>query len=298
MEDRAKASTNARPMSSEERPTQIKVGLFLLAGLVTVALMVVYFGRLGEGFSSYYNLRAEFANASGLLRGGEVLLAGAKVGRVMDSPAILPDMRGVYVELRILEQVKIPVGSQFSIGSSGLLGDKYVQIILADGGGKAGYIEPGSTVQGVMESGGIAGMADSAGTLISDLRETVGNINGVVKKLDSTVLSKQELDSISATIRNLQAASAKIETTVAEASTAVQSGKETMDSAKKAAEELQKTLSAMQGLIEQVRSGKGVLGTLISNREMADNLRALIANLRKHGVLWYKDSKTTPPPAN
>lgn len=282
-------------MSYEERPAQIKVGLFLLAGLITVALMVVYFGRLGEGFSSYYSLRVEFANASGLLRGGEVLLAGAKVGRVVDAPAILPDMRGVYVELRILEQVKIPVGSQFSIGSSGLLGDKYVQIILADDGGKAAFIEPGSTVQGAMESGGIAGMADSAGTLISDLRETVGNINGVVKKLDSTVLSKQELESVSATIKNLQAASAKIETAVAEAATAVQSGKETMDSAKKAADELQKTLAAVHALVEQARSGKGVLGTLISNREMADNLRALIANLRKHGVLWYKDSK--PPGA-
>lgn len=285
-------------MNTEERSTQIKVGLFLLAGLVTVALMVVYFGRLGEGFSNYYNLRVEFSNASGLLRGGEVLLAGAKVGRVMNSPSILPDMRGVDVELRILEQVKIPVGSKFSIGSSGLLGDKFVQIILAEDGAKTGFIQPGSTVQGVTESGGIAGMADSAGALISDLRETVGNINRVVKKLDSTVLSKKELESISATIKNIQTTSARMETTVAEAELAVRSGKETMDSAKKAADELQKTLAALKGLVEQARSGKGVLGTLISNREMADNLRALIANLRKHGVLWYKDSKTAPPPAN
>ncbi|MFY8269443.1 MAG: MlaD family protein, partial [Terrimicrobiaceae bacterium] len=78
-------------MSSEDRGTQIKVGIFILIGLVTVGLMVVYFGRLGEGLANYYNVRVEFSNASGLLRGSEVLLAGAKVGRVTNPPTILPD---------------------------------------------------------------------------------------------------------------------------------------------------------------------------------------------------------------
>ena len=121
-------------MSSEDKGTQIKVGLFILIGLLTVGMMVIYFGRLGEGFSSYYNVKVEFTNASGLLRGSEILLAGAKVGRITNEPVILPDMRGVYVDVRILDQVKIPVGSKFSIGSSGLLGDKYIEISL-DGAG-------------------------------------------------------------------------------------------------------------------------------------------------------------------
>jgi hypothetical protein len=43
-------------------------------------------------------------------------------------------------------------------------------------------------------------------------------------------------------------------------------------------------------LVQDARNGKGVLGTLISNRALADNLQALVANLRSHGVLWYKNS--------
>jgi hypothetical protein len=35
-----------------------------------------------------------------------------------------------------------------------------------------------------------------------------------------------------------------------------------------------------------------MLGSLVSNREMADNLRAFILNLRKHGILWYKDTQS------
>jgi len=277
-------------MSSEDRGTQIKVGIFILIGLATVGLMVVYFGRLGEGFSSYYNVRVEFNNASGLLRGSEVLLAGAKVGRITNEPTILPDMRGVYVDVRILKQVQIPVGSSFSIGSSGLLGDKYIEIALDGDGKETGFIQPGTVLKGSESGGGIAGMAEGAGDLIADLRTTVGNINTVVKKLDATVLSKEELDSLSATMRNLETATGRIADASKNFDTTLSSGKATMDSAKKAADELQQTLAAMHKLVDQAKTGNGVLGTLISNREMANNLRALVLNLRKHGILWYKDT--------
>ncbi len=277
-------------MSSEDKGTQIKVGLFILIGLLTVGMMVIYFGRLGEGFSSYYNVKVEFTNASGLLRGSEILLAGAKVGRITNEPVILPDMRGVYVDVRILDQVKIPVGSKFSIGSSGLLGDKYIEISLDGAGAEKGFIKAGDVLKGSESSGGIAGMTEGAGALIGDLRTTVGNINAVVQKLDSTILSKDELASISATMKNLETATGRIADASKQFDTTMTSGKATMDSAKKAADELQETLSAIHKLVDQAKSGSGVLGTLISNREMANNLRSLVLNLRKHGILWYKDT--------
>lgn len=278
-------------MSTEDRGTQFKVGIFILAGLTTVALMVVYFGRLGEGFANYYNLRVEFTNASGIIRGSEVLLAGAKVGRVLNEPTILPDMKGVYVELRILEQVRIPVGSDFSIGSSGLLGDKYIQIVLKDSKPGGPVIEPDSTIQGSDVADGFGGLTEGAGDLIADLRTTVKNINAVVTKLDSTVLSKKELESLSATIKNLESASAKIADSSGRIDGLLESGKTTMDTTNKAAEELRKTLDAFRDLATQARTGRGVLGTLVSNKEMSDNLRAFILNLRKHGILWYKDTQ-------
>jgi len=283
-------------MSTEDRGTQFRVGIFILAGLVTVGLMVVYFGRLGEGFANYYTLRVEFANASGIIRGSEVLLAGAKVGRVLEEPAILPDMNGVYVKLRILEQLRIPVGSEFSIGSSGLLGDKYIQIVLKDAKPGGPVIEPDSTVRGTDAGDGFGGLTTGAGDLITDLRATVKNINAVVTKLDSTVLSKKELEALSATIQNLEATSSKLAESSKQVDGLLQSGKSTLDSTGKAAEELRKTLEAFRELAQQARTGKGLLGTLVSNKELAENLRAFVLNLRKHGILWYKDSEKTGPP--
>jgi len=271
-------------MTTEDRKTQIKVGIFILIGLTITGMLLIYFGRLGEGFANYYNLRVEFANASGIIRGSEVLLAGAKVGRVTADPVIMPDMQGVNVELRILEQVRIPVESQFSIGSSGLLGDKYIQIVLKSGKPEGPLIEPDSTIKGSDIGDGIGGLTEDAGDLIADLRTTVKNINTVVEKLDQTVLSKSELESISTTVKNLQTTTGKLAESSGRFDSLLKTGQETMDSAKKASDEF-------RALAQQAQTGQGVLGMLISNREMADNLRAFILNLRKHGILWYKDTQ-------
>lgn len=271
-------------MTTEDRKTQIKVGIFILIGLTITGMLLIYYGRLGEGFANYYNLRVEFANASGIIRGSEVLLAGAKVGRVTADPVIMPDMQGVNVELRILEQVRIPLESQFSVGSSGLLGDKYIQIVLKNGKSEGPIIEPDSTIKGTDIGDGIGGLTEGAGDLIAELRTTVKNINTVVEKLDQTVLSKSELESISTTVKNLQTTTGKLAESSGRFDTLLKSGQETMDSAKKASDEF-------RALAQQAQTGRGALGMLISNREMADNLRAFILNLRKHGILWYKDTQ-------
>lgn len=291
-------------MTSEDRAIQSKVGVFILIGLITIGLMVVYFGRVGEGMRSTYTLRAEFPNASGLRRQADVLLAGAKIGRVINDPVILPDMNGVYVNLRIFDNVKIPSKSEFSVGSSGLLGDKYVDIGLKGEDKSSVPLAPGSTVKGVNDGGGIAGMATDAGALVAELRTTVANVNSVVKKLDDGILNEQGIASLRETLKNLQttstslaAASSKVDKVVAGADSAIQSGKGTMDAAKKAADELQLALADIRSLVREVRQGQGALGTLIANRETAENLKALVANLRRYGILWYRDGEKGKQPA-
>ncbi len=53
-----------------------------------LAALVVQFGRVGEGFKTYYGLTVRFPDASGLLKGSDVLLAGAKIGRVSGGPRL------------------------------------------------------------------------------------------------------------------------------------------------------------------------------------------------------------------
>jgi hypothetical protein len=70
-----------------------------------------------------------------------------------------------------------------------------------------------------------------------------------------------------------------------------------MESAKKAADDLpatiadaRKTIQAATEVIQKASTGKGALATLLTNQEFANDLKALVSNLRAHGVLFYRDS--------
>src|SRR3954462_13383697 len=107
-----------------EKALELRVGLFVVVGLAALAALVVQFGRVGEGLKTYYGLTVRFPDASGLLKGSDVLLAGARIGRVSGGPRLAQSGQGVDVPLRIYDYVKIPVSSKFTVGSSGLLGDR------------------------------------------------------------------------------------------------------------------------------------------------------------------------------
>ena len=110
-------------MNRHERGLEFKVGIFVFVGLAMVGALLVQFGRLGEGFKTYYFLTVRFTNASGLLKGSDVLLAGARIGKVAGGPRLIREGDGVAVPLKIYDYVKLPEATKFSVGSSGLLGD-------------------------------------------------------------------------------------------------------------------------------------------------------------------------------
>ena len=83
--------------SQSEKTLELKVGAFVILGLAVLAGLVVQFGRVGEGFKTYYALTIRFPDASGLLKGSDVLLAGAKIGRVSGGPRLAQTGRGSAV---------------------------------------------------------------------------------------------------------------------------------------------------------------------------------------------------------
>lgn len=316
-------------MSKQENTTLLRVGIFMAIGLSVIAAMVVYFGRFGDAVRGYYDLRAEFPDASGIYKGAGVLLAGAKIGIVESNPVILPDMDGVYVNLKIYDNVEIPSKSDFLIGSSGLLGDKFVQIVIGPDAKDSPPIKPDTVIKGRTESGigdltnkagammeelqqtvanikSITGKLDTGvftGTTVGDLNSTVSHLKNVAAKLDEQVFSGTTTGDLNAIIANLKQTSAsfaesakkldgviaKVETAIGTGDEAMKSAKATAESAKAAADELKKTISDVRVIVQDTKKGKGTLGALLVDREMAENLKALVSNMRRNGILFYKD---------
>jgi phospholipid/cholesterol/gamma-HCH transport system substrate-binding protein len=278
-----------------EKTLELKVGAFVFVGLAVLAALVVQFGRVGEGFKTYYGLTVRFPDASGLLKGSDVLLAGAKIGRVSDGPRLARSGQGVDVPLRIFDYVRVPAGSKFSVGSSGLLGDRFVAVTMPPGE-PAAFIAKNAAIEGTRETG-LDDLTREGGFLVSDLRGAVQNVNATISRLNDQALSPENMQNLKASVEHLNAATAALAESSKKVDGVLEKADATMGSAKKAADDVQaaivdarKTIQAASQVMQEATNGKGLLATLLTNQDLAKDLHALVSNLRAHGILFYRDS--------
>ena len=291
-------------MNERDRGLELKVGIFVAVGLTILAALVVQFGRLGEGFKSYYALTIHFPDASGLLKGSDVLLGGAKVGLVSGPPRLVASGRGVDVPLRIYDYVKIAQDSRFAVGSAGLLGDRFVTIT-PPAKPPSAYVAHGARLEGSRDKG-IDDLTSEGGALIKDLRGTIAKIDTTIDHLNNQAFSKanmdhlqQTFDNLSKTTASLSESSKKIDDVIEKADATMGSAKETADKLQLVTSDARKTIQSAGRVMNAAMSGNGLLALLLTNQDVANDLRALVSNLRQHGVLFYRDSaaKLAPPPA-
>src|SRR5436189_3474538 len=268
-------------MNRHERGLELKVGVFVFVGLAMLGALVVQFGRLGEGFKTYYTLTVRFNDASGLLKGTDVLLAGARIGKVADPPRLVREGTGVAVPLKIYDYVKIPEGSKFTVGSSGLLGDRFVSVTMPPGL-PTKFLQPDAYLNGTRETG-IDDLTREGGALVGDLRTVIQKIDTTVTRLNEDVISKETAENLRSSVAHLNEATSNFAESSKKLGGVVDKADSAMDSAKKAADDLQKVLAS-------ATQGKGLLAALLTNQELANDIRALVANLRAHGILFYRDS--------
>jgi ABC-type transporter Mla subunit MlaD len=111
----------------------------------------------------------------------------------------------------------------------------------------------------------------------------VQKFDTTVTRLNDDILSKETAANLRSSIAHLNEATTALAESSKKFGPVVDKADSAMDSAKKAADDLQKVLSS-------ATQGKGLLAALLTNQELANDLRALVANLRAHGVLFYRDS--------
>lgn len=118
------------------------VGLFVLLGLICVAYLTVKLGKMELTGGSGYTVNAVFSDVSGLRSGAAVEISGVSVGKV-SSIQLDPQYGTATVVLYLDQQVRLRDDTIAAIKTSGLIGDKYVKLIL---GGSPDYIEPGGRI--------------------------------------------------------------------------------------------------------------------------------------------------------
>jgi phospholipid/cholesterol/gamma-HCH transport system substrate-binding protein len=204
---------------------ETKVGFFVLAGLLASAGLIVAFGKIGNYFRKTYPVVVEFEDARDILKNSKVLLRGAQIGIVADTPTYRVGQNFVELTLRVDDGTQLPTGSKFRIDQYGMLGDRFVRVVppeVMDGS----FLPAGARVKGEQEAGLNAMMA-SAGPALDEIRSAARRVDGFAK--------------------------------------------------------------SAQELLDEAKNGKGPLYTMMKDEKMAQDMKNLMSNLRKHGVLFYSD---------
>ena len=303
--------------SQPGRGLEFRVGLFVLFGLIILAYMVVEFGRFGIGIKKSYPLTVELPNASGLIKNSKVLMSGALVGSVIDDPKVLDHARGVSVTIIVYDGIQVAHNASVVVGSSGLMGDRFVDII-PKSQDEGGYYQAGETVHGIRAQG-MEEIQREGGLLVGDLRSTVATLNKTITRVNDELLKEQTFKDLQAALANLRVTTENFKATseklsgviddahgvVNKAGDAMGGAKDTLATAKAAAEDVRgaigdvrKVLGSVKGVADQATHGNGLLPTLISDKQLSENVSALVSNLRRNGILFYKDRPApTPDPA-
>jgi phospholipid/cholesterol/gamma-HCH transport system substrate-binding protein len=121
---------------------EMAVGIFLVAGFICFAYLSVKLGDVDWFGDKTYAVSARFGSVSGLKEGAVVELAGVKIGTV-SRITLDPEKYEAVLGLDIDAKVQLQEDSIASIRTSGIIGDKYVEV---SPGGLEDYIQPGGEI--------------------------------------------------------------------------------------------------------------------------------------------------------
>jgi phospholipid/cholesterol/gamma-HCH transport system substrate-binding protein len=237
----------------------IKLGVFVLAGLFFLVLLLYMIGRNQSLFAATFTIKARFDNVQGLVSGNNVRYAGIQVGTIKGIN-ILNDTL-IEVKMIIDDKMKsfIRQNAVASIGTDGLMGNKVINI--SPSRESAPLIVEGQTIYSrkaidtdeMLRT--LSNTNNDVAIIAENLKTTVEQIN------NSTVLWKLLNDNTLP--QNLRLSAANVQLATARAA------------------EMAKD---MQALVTDVKNGKGSLGTLLTDTALAENLNSAIQAIKLVGV--------------
>lgn len=221
---------------------ELRVGMLVIFSFTILAVAIILISGGAGFFTEKSELKTFLTSASGLRKGSLVWLAGLEVGNVsaVTISTSADPKRAVEVTMQVAKRYSqiIREDSVATLGSIGLLGDKYIDISRGSPGAKPTPL--GGEVKGSAEAD-IKKIMQNSNDLVANLGELVNKINDITRKIDQG------------------------EGTI---------GKFINDPS--LFNKLNRTVEEAHDLLAKIKSGEGSIGRLISDREFYDTLKGTL----------------------
>ena len=279
---------------------EARVGITAVAGLVAAAGLVVFLGQI-HFTRPGYPLTVRFNYVDSLKVQAPVLYGGGV--RIGEVDAISLDQGKVAVRLRIDKGVPIPQSTVISIYTSGILGEKYVQV--GAGSLDAGILPEGAVVDGV-DPGSldrtlqqVEALTDFLQPLLADpkFRGGVQNLLKGMDKLTSdlgSMISENRTD-VRASVVDLRALTRDLRARAGELKPVIHNAGSLLNDAntqkvQRGINNMDDSLAKLDKVLTEIDSKKGTIGMLVFDEKTGENLRELLSDLKRHPwkLLWKK----------
>lgn len=235
-----------------------KLGIFVLAGLLFLVLLLYMIGRDQNLFGSTYSLKVIFENVQGLMAGNNVRISGIEAGTVKRIQILNDTTIEVTMVIELKMKNIIRKNAIVSIGTEGLVGNKVINIIpsrqpaeLAEEGD---YLVPKiyADANEILET--LAKTNNDVGVIAAELKSTIQRINtssALWDLLNDSTIPKNLRQSVI----NIRAATGK-------------------------ANEMAGTLNT---IVTDVKNGKGSAGAILTDTMIAQNLNDAVLKIKAVG---------------
>lgn len=298
---------------------EIKVGIF-----VTIALLILFFATifltnlkwLGKGYEIY----VVFDSLNDMRVKSKVKFAGGVIVGSVSNVVYNEKDSNLVVTARIDNNVRIRENSNFSISTRGLMGEKYLNI--TGGTSDKPFIKSGTVLQGMSPLSMDAGLGKLF-TISDDFRAALSSFNSIIGSPEMRVAVAKTSQNISEAVANINKIilenKDKINTTFSTLEDSAKALKEignnlaglskdlkefvnvknketfqdTLQNLNEISIKLDKTIDSMNSLTNKADRGDGVLGVLINDKKMAEDLKALIKDIKENPwkLIWKEQKK-------
>jgi phospholipid/cholesterol/gamma-HCH transport system substrate-binding protein len=238
----------------------IKVGLFVLAGLIFSGVVIFLIGDERRLFESSVKFKVYFSDVQGLKGGAPIRMGGIDIGHV-DSVSFVkgadsdrPQGKDIRVVLSVVrgEAPQVREDSRVKVATKGLLGDKMIEI---DRGTSPKSAQIGSVLRGdepedmMGKANDMAAKADRALTHVEDITRSLAD-----EELQRDL--KQSVASLNKVMRDLSEGEGYPHKFITDKAEAERISR-TFDSLNRTSTELNATLAEVRGVVGRVKTGPG-----------------------------------------
>lgn len=249
---------------------EVKVGIFVVAIIVTFIVLAFQIGELQFGKKATYNITMVFSTVEGLKIGSQLELAGVQVGSVKGI-SLNKDYSAV-VTAAVDEDIRIPIDSTASIATKGVLGDKVI------------IIKPGTSKNTIEPEGNLArtSVPPSLDSLLEQIGQIASNLTELTGALNNTLGDEERLHAI---LNNFQQLSEDSASLIAEnkedISTIITSMKDVSVALVDISENFTGTSRDLNDIMGTVKSGNGTIGKLVYDDSLYVSLQSSLESLQK-----------------